>query len=599
MAGMGVGLASQVSASAGAQTLGALQNPAQDASAGSLPVRPPAVVTSPPVLQHVDAHVHVNQVGYLPGEAKRAVIPAEGPIPGNAFAIIDDDVTPQIRYQGPLVESETPGRYDRFGRHFIADFSAFDRPGRYRVRLSDGKLSTPFTLAKGIYSRLAPLMIQYFDVQACGLPRSALRGACHLDDGIAYGGPRNGLPMDTSGGWHDAGDYLKFVETTSFVTALLLFTHLHFERAFPQKTPRGRLPQLLDQARVGLEWLLKMHPTPDEFYYQVGDESDHESWRLPEEDNLIANKDWKPRRVYYGVGANLAGRTAAALAMASRLYAPYDPRFALRCLKAGQTAYRLGLQHREVLSTTPYSFYPEQTWADDMEWGAISLYEATGRKGYLEQALEFARQAQSAHAVTSVYNTHALAHYTLYPHASDKLRDRLLEYLRADAEMIRRQAANPYGLGTPYLWGTAEAATGAALTCLLYAILSREKGYLDVARWQRDFVLGCNPFGLCCLIGAGTRYPLFPHHQIANIRNVELSGALVGGPADYRSVQDENIALAAADFDTQNPGPPVAEEIPGEVGVYHDAVQDYVTNEPANDYTAKFLLLTAFYVVPA
>ena len=421
----------------------------------------------------------------------------------------------------------------------------------------------------------------------------------HVDDGVIVGGPRNGQRIDASGGWHDAGDYLKFVETTSYVTAVMLFAYDHYRRHFPARVRIGTMPQLLAYARVGLDWLLKMHPSPHEFYYQVGDATDHDTWRLPEDDCSARKKSWKPRPVYFGVGANLAGRTAVALSIASRLYRPYAPQFAARCLIAAQSAYRLGLQNRKVLTTRPYEFYPERTWKDDMEWAAIDLYRSTKRREYLQDALAFSLEVGPADDQTSVYNTHAMAHYTLYPYAPPAHRRLLLDHLRSDAELTRRRAQNPYGLGTPYIWGTAEAAAGAAITSLVYAALSGEKAYVDLARHQRDFILGCNPFGLSCVIGAGTRYPFFPHHQIANIRSIELSGALVGGPASVGIFEKQQISMEGVEFSTQTPGPALKKDLPDEIGVYHDAVQDFVTNEPANDYTAKFLLLTAFYIVPA
>jgi len=579
-------------------------SPAFNAAAPTLPVVPTKrrrANRSLPERKVVDARVHINQVGFLPGERKRAVVPATGPIVGNAFTIVDDDVTPQTRYTGRLQPYAGPNgsKYGHYDHHFIADFGSFQRPGRYRLRLSDGHLSPPFSIGSDVYSRLVPLLLKYFDVQRCGTQRSVHRSNCHVDDGVIVGGPRDGERIDGSGGWHDAGDYMKFVETTSYVTAMMLFAYDHHQEKFPTRVSQGAMPELLTYAKIGLDWLLKMHPSPQEFYYQVGDATDHDTWRLPEDDCATRCKTWEPRPVYFGVGANLAGRTAVALAIASRLYRPYDPKFANRCLAAAQTAYRLGLANRTVVTTNPSDFYPEETWADDMEWAAAALYRATRIPTYLQQALEFSREAGSAGDQTSVYNTHAMAHYTLYPYAPSEDRNRLLDHLRSDAELTQRRAQNPYCLGTPYIWGTSEAAAGAAITSLIYANLSGEKAYVDLARCQRDFILGCNPFGLSCVIGAGTRYPLFPHHQVANIHNVELSGALVGGPASVSIFQHEAISMEGVEFSTQTEGPVLAQDLPDEIGVYHDAVQDYVTNEPANDYTAKFLLLTAFYLAPA
>ena len=284
--------------------------------------------------------------------------------------------------------------------------------------------------------------------------------------------------------------------------------------------------------------------------------------------------------------------------MASRLYAASDHAFAHRCYEAAQTVYQLGLDNPRPLTTLPADFYPETTWEDDMEWGAVELFRATGKRDYLRQAVAFAHRAGAAHETTSVYNTHALAHYTLHRFAGAEDRSRLRRYLRDDADYVRLRSDNPYGLATPYIWGTAEAAAGAALNCLLYARLlegaEEKQVYTDVARHQRDFILGCNPFNLSYLIGAGTRYPLFPHHQIANLKNTELTGALVGGPAAPDVFLAQKIVFGDPD-DMMQPTPLPPADMPDEVAVYHDAVQDYVTNEPAIDYTAKFLLLAAFY----
>ncbi len=547
-----------------------------------------------PYQTRLQARVHVNQVGYHPADPKRAVVSANRPITVPAFVIVDDDVTPQVRFRGTLAHYEESALAKNALLHYHADFDRFDRPGRYRLRLSDGRQSEPFSIGKEVYTRLMPLFSQYFDTQTCGAYTGAAHGPCHLDDGVALGGPRDGQKLDASGGWHDAGDYLKFVETTSYVTAVLLTGYSRHPEVFPHFDHAAGLPELLARAKVGLDWLLKMHPAPDEFYYQVGDETDHDFWRLPEDDIPAKNPKWKPRSVLYGVGANLAGRTAAAFALASTLYRPYSRAFAARCLKAAQSVYALGLKNKSILSTKPADFYPELTWADDMEWAAVRLFEVTGRQEYLTQALEFSLLAGSAGVETSVYNTHSMAHFALYPHVAKKEQERLLDYLHQDAQAVRRRAANPYSLGTPYVWGTAEAAAGAAMVCRAYGLLAKDPEFLTLANRQRDFVLGCNPFGLSCLIGGGTRYALYPHHQIANLKEMELSGAIIGGPALYGLYKGNEIALDNLEYAIPQRDLPTDPLELDTLSVYQDNVADYIANEPANDYTAKFLLVAAF-----
>ena len=551
----------------------------------------------PLIKPRVQARVHINQVGYSPTDPKRAVISANRSLTNLSFAIVDDDVTPETRFKGKLLLYEDSSSSKSTGSsliHYHADFDSFDREGRYRLRLGDGRQSEPFSIGRNVYTRLVPLMLQYFETQSCGEYTPAAHGPCHLDDGIALGGPRDGQKIDATGGWHDAGDYLKFVETTSYVTALMLTSFLRYSEAFPHRKKGGQLPELLAHAKVGLDWLHKMHPTPDEFYYQVGDASDHELWRLPEDDNPNKNSKWKPRPVLFGVGANLAGRTAASFALSALLYKPYDRAFAAKCLKSAETVYALGLKNKGVLTTKPADFYPETSWADDMEWAAVRLFEATGKQDYLTQAIEFSLLAGASGREASVYNSHALAHFALYPHVAKKDKARLLEYLKEDAEAVRRHSSNPYTLGTPYIWGTAEAAAGAAMVCRGYGLLTKNEEYLTLAKRQRDFVLGCNPFGICCLIGSGTRYALNPHHQIANLKAIELTGAIIGGPANYALYKGNAIELDSLEYGVPMQTLPTDPQELRALSVYQDSVGDYIANEPANDYTAKFLLVAAY-----
>src|SRR5262249_31558058 len=163
---------------------------------------------------------------------------------------------------------------------------------------------------------------------------------CHqLDGRIAYGPLPAGTEIDARGGWHDAGDLLKYHMTSGNATAQMLLAHLLSQRLVPEgwksadrvdalgdRGPNGR-PDLLDEARWGLEWMLKLHPAPDQLYHQVADDRDHVGFRLPQNEN--ADYGWGKggaRVVYFADGrpqglrqfksestgvANIAGRYAA------------------------------------------------------------------------------------------------------------------------------------------------------------------------------------------------------------------------------------------------------------------------------------------------
>ena len=222
---------------------------------------------------------------------------------------------------------------------------------------------------------------------------------------------RSASPLDARGGWHDAGDLLKYLLTSGNATAQMLLAYELGERrsedrdqkaagpsdlrplasdfcnALGQPDTNG-IPDILDEARWGLEWMLKLHPAPDQLYHQVADDRDHAGWRLPQ--NETVDYGWGKggaRVVYFADGqpqglkqfksastgvANLVGRYAAAMALAYQIWKddPQQKDFAARCLQAGKEVYELGRLKEGVQQGNSYGSpyrYEETTWADDME----------------------------------------------------------------------------------------------------------------------------------------------------------------------------------------------------------------------------------------
>ncbi|HMJ78280.1 MAG TPA: glycoside hydrolase family 9 protein, partial [Iamia sp.] len=193
-----------------------------------------------------------------------------------------------------------------------------------------------------------------------------------------------GGPVDVSGGWFDAGDFLKITGTTAYATVALLLA----ERAAPAT------PGLAAEAELGLAWLDRMWD--DEtgvLYSQVGigqgnDDvlTDHDVWRLPEDDD---ESDTEPGDAEHLVGhrpvfpandpgepisPNLAGRVSAAFALAAQRTAADDPDAAARWLDRAVAVYEAADADPGALVTAvPNDFYPEDSWADDLELAAAEL----------------------------------------------------------------------------------------------------------------------------------------------------------------------------------------------------------------------------------
>jgi endoglucanase len=550
-----------------------------------------SVASGKQVVSRIDpsaaAVVRVNQVGYLPRESKIAVIQSPEELTERRFWVVTLNGGDR-RFEGRL--GADLGPYGSFAHHYRADFSRFEQAGAYTIQLAGGVSSPSFSIGAGLYRHLPELILTFFRVQRCGRTGPLGHAPCHLSDAQATGGPDGGRTVDLTGGWHDAGDYLKFATTISYATLLLLECANRYPHAVP-RTPAGASP-LLQEARVGVQWLLKLQPRPDGFYYQVGSEAEHDRWERPEADALLVGPDGATaaRQGLFGAGANVAGRSAAALALAARLYQRADPALARRCRQTAVAFYECGLQHPVVVTTQPADFYPEQTWEQDMALAAERLYQLTHEPSYLSDALRFAEVRGTGGGALSLYGLHGLAHAGLVASAGPGDRQRLLAALREDCDQARARATDPFRLAVDLTWGTAGRACGAGTLCLLGAPLLHDPSLTELARAQRDYLLGCNPFGVSFLIGAGQRYPHHPHHPLAQLGPLPLVGAVVGGPAPPKLWREQKMADGMGKDAT-----PIPPELQSPTAVYYDDAGDWVTNEPAIDYAVDTLLLLAAY----
>ncbi len=562
-----------------------------------------------------EVYLRWNQAGYRPDDAKVAVSFSTEALPP-AFDVREAE-TDRVVLEGTA--RAVRGHWAGFEHHADLDFSALRVPGRYLL-VHGAARSRPFPV--GDPTDLPAAFFEYLRQQRCRY-NPWLDAVCHPFDGrTAYGPAPQGRYLDACGGWHDAGDLLKYLLTSSNATAQLLLASTIAPRAFGDRVnalgqpgPNG-LPDVLDAARWGLEWMLRLHPTPGELYHQVADDRDHAGWRLPPDETV--DYGWGPGRdrvVYFADGkpqglgqyksdstglANLAGRYAAAMALAFRVFKD-DPRealFARRCLGAGREVYRLGRDKEGVQQGnshgSPYR-YAEATWADDMEWGAAELYRATGEAGYLKDARRYAELA----GATSWMGREKAGHYEFYPFQNaghfalnglvePALRRRLAAFYREGIEAcLRTGEGNPYRLGVPFLWCSNNLVVALATQVRLYERMTGDTRYGAFGDAQRDWLLGRNPWGTSMITGVPEDgvFPRDVHLMTTKITGRAVRGGLVDGPVG------EAIFGALKGVAIRAPDPLAAFQDPR--AVYHDDVGDYSTNEPTMDGTASAVLLWA------
>ncbi|MEQ8532803.1 MAG: glycoside hydrolase family 9 protein, partial [Imperialibacter sp.] len=466
---------------------------------------------SDPTEAKADAvHIRINQIGYLPNESKVAIVFSNSPVK-ETFKLVDANTGSIVGMVKPT-KSKAKG-WGTFSYFYELDFTSITQEGTYKlVGQKSQAASRQFTISEKAYNGQTEPLLTFMRQQRCGY-NAFLDMVCHQRDGRSMFGPMpDSTYVDVSGGWHDAGDQLKYLITGSYATGHMLLAYELFPKRFADETNAlgqsggNGLADVLDEAKWGLDWILKMHPAPDQLIHQVADDRDHKGWKMP--DNDPSDYGWGSnsyRVAYFATGepqglmkykseatgvANLAGRSAAALALGARIWKNdlKDASFASDCLEAAKTLYALGKTKEGFQQGNSYGApyrYTEQTWTDDMEWGAAELYKTTGERAYLEDAKKYARLAGTegwtvldTAAHYQYYPFINLGHYALYDVVEPAFQDTLASYYRAGIDFTLKKAArNPYNIGIPFIWCSNNLLTSLAAQIILYEKMTGDLQY--------------------------------------------------------------------------------------------------------------------------
>lgn len=606
------------------------------------------------------AFVRVNQVGYPTAAPKRAYLMAAKRETGASFSVRTGEGA--SAYTGTVGASL--GRWSgRFKYVYALDFNTVDTPGTYTISVS-GPLpatSPAFAVAsaQGLYEGPLANTLSFYENERDGpeyIP-SALRTApAHLNDehamtyltptvneeGEFKGEPVSlGETIDAAGGWWDAGDYLKFVQTTSYAVDVMELG----VRDFPAQMGAAARSNFTEEARFGVEWLLRMwNNETGTLYYQVGigegnreTVGDHDIWRLPQEDDTYGGENplyrfIRHRPVFRAgppgspVSPNLAGRDAAAFAECFQVFAATRPELADRCLRSAEHIFELANTHPtgNLLTTIPFAFYPETEWRDDMELGATELAVAlssgaalpaglphTEALPYLEDAARWAGEYLAHNPEggegLNLYDTSALADFELARAMRDSGEELALAVSAAQVieglgvkvkEAVERSQSEPFGFGFP--WSESDTIShgdGLAVMASEYDYLVGEDAYGTYAeRWLGN-VLGANAWGSSFIVGDGSTFPHCLQHQVANIvgsldgEPPVLAGAVVEGPSSERS-HGRLPGMRACPVGGGN----AFAEFNGEHSRYEDNMEAFTNTEPAIDLTASSMLAFSWQI---
>jgi hypothetical protein len=414
----------------------------------------------------------------------------------------------------------------------------------------------------------------FFKVQRCGPTDPLLHDRCHLSDATKILGQADTSSFDVTGGWHDAGDYIKFLSTTAITTYMLLFSYNFDEERFGFDNNDNDIPDILEEAKIGLDWLLRCNYNDSLFVIQVQDESDHTvGWRLPENDSLQFS-----RPAIVGIGKNLVGIYSAVMAMAYKIWdeSLSYPEFARLCLESSIQKYSIhkGLKKIENGHST---FYNDKNYFGKLALGAIELFYATGDKQYLYDAVVYGDSAKSDFW-WSWGDVNSLAHFRI-----SQTVPRFIQYVSDNLSVFNLNIRKSvFSESTGFTWGTSTTFLGVALQAILYKNATGINKFDSLLYLPRDYIFGRNPWGISFISNIGDSYPENVHSQVAYFNNGYIPGALTAGPASDEILDQFEISRTNEKYNYFN-----SDDVK-----YFDDRSDFITNEPTifSNATALFVL---------
>jgi len=573
--------------------------------------------------QETGAWIRINQLGYLPGDIKVAVMISKEEADPHGFRVLDvrtgDCVFSGVRNDGSL--KKVPSQKWGMASAFRLYFTDLSQEGGYRIEMDipgKGTVKSPdFRIGTEVYDRSADFLLNYMRQQRCGY-NPFLDAQCHQNDGYIVLHPeRSGEKIDVTGGWHDATDYLQYLTTSANATFQMMFAYSQAEdkTVFGDRyNDRGRpgangIPDILDEIRWGLEWLLKMNPEDKVMFNQIADDRDHVGFRLPVGDK--ADYGWGPdggRPVYFITGerqglvehinrttgvASSAGKFASAFAMGAELFKDLDPGFAAKMKVKALPAYEFAEEKPGNTQTccvvSPY-FYEEDNYVDDIQLAAAVFHHLGEGEEWLEKA-DYWGQLEE---VTPWMELGRARHYQFYPFvnlghyylaASDSpMAEKYAEFMRMGLEYIRQRTTDcAFMNGIPYMWCSNNLLAAAITQADLYYKITGDSTYREMEASLRDWLFGCNPWGTSMIVGypKGADYPERPHSSYLVTIGKSTPGGLVDGPLlrERHTAHGEYLSMD----DGKDPYAPFNNG----VALYHDEIWDYATNEPTMDGTAS------------
>ncbi|MFV0380348.1 MAG: glycoside hydrolase family 9 protein [Anaerorhabdus sp.] len=527
--------------------------------------------------------IRLNQLGYLVNEKKVVVFPYTQ---GDFFEVVDYN-TNEVVYTAPIANPVWSDQSKE--RNSVGDFTNFRKEGKYYIRSQILGKSHPFEIGNTIYNNVLKDALKMISLQRCGAALDASwagkfhRESCHLDHAILYEDQQ--YKLDVAGGWHDAGDYGRYIETGSKSVFDLLFAYMINPSAFDDNLnileSKNEIPDILDEIRYELEWMLKLQTEWGGVYNKVTTQHFAE--------DILPEDDIAPLYVLE-VETAPTGDFIAAMALASKIYEEFDQEFSEKLLSAAKLSWDyLSSRDKSIEYKNPAHFntgnYRDEQDSDEKFFASIALWDVTQDDKYLDYAKALFNNDNKSGSGTSWINVGGFGSYIYLTNdkadSDSEFYKNLKKNLEKDAAAIASLIeTNTYSVGLDYFsWGSNGKVLNQAITLLMVSEINQNIYYRSLALDQVNYIFGNNSLNKSFVVGYGGESPKNPHHRISKINNAELTGALVGG--------------VNADRDD-----PIISKLPESTALskmYVDSYDSYASNEVTIYWNSSLVFVLSYF----
>jgi len=552
----------------------------------------PALACGP---KNESLNIKLDQAGYSTDAPKVALVS----VPARTF---------QVRRSGDNVEvfkgTLSAGATDRNSGDIVqaADFSGLRTAGKYYVEVPGAGRSWDFSIGPDVFWRPYYLAMRAFYGQRCGTAvdlgpefQQYKHAACHLEGSFHASSGKQGR-RDTVGGWHDAGDYGRYMVNSGIATGTLLWA---FEM-FGSKLKNIKLnipesgngtPDMLNEARWNLEWMLKMQDEDGGAWHKQTSEHFCD-FIMPEEDRLPSEVIGAGTLPYKSTCAT--ADLSAVAAIAARVYQPFDKDFAARNLRAARAAWAWTERYPDVTFKNPPGIstgeYGDPNCGDERLWAAAELWRTTGEAQYNRYFVDHYAGYLASLRTLEAETWRVVAPMGLWTYALSArpdadsgvlgaVREAALQAARHTVERTRR---NPYHISLgegDFRWGSNGLVANYGMELLIANALSPDRSSVEAALDNLHYLAGRNTFSISWVTQVGEHPFRHPHHRPSGADKLPepWPGLLSGGPNADR--QDPVLGALLA-------GLPPAK-------VYSDDQGSYASNEVCINWQAMLVFLLA------